>query len=210
MARTSLLAALPQVFADAHVEGSPLAALVAAADDMQQPVAEVLDHLETAVDPFRSSDAVACYLASWVDLDWLTIAEAERSRCTLPGGVPPLRDLIAAAAELSTRRGTASGMVRFLELATRVNGFAVHDAGGFRLVVDLPAGAEPQREAVARIVAAIKPAHVTATLSALAAPAAPAPEPPAPAAPAPEPPAPAPPVDTEPSSDPPTAPEEPG
>ncbi len=203
MARTSLLAALPQVFADAHVEGSPLAALVAAADDMQQPVAEVLDHLETAVDPFRSSDAVACYLASWVDLDWLTIAEAERSRCTLPGGVPPLRDLIAAAAELSTRRGTASGMVRFLELATRVNGFAVHDAGGFRLVVDVPAGAEPQREAVARIVAAIKPAHVTATLSAPAVPA-------APAAPEPEPPAPAPPVDTEPSSDPPTAPEEPG
>ena len=106
MARTSLLAALPQVFADAHVEGSPLAALVAAADDMQQPVAEVLDHLETAVDPFRSSDAVACYLASWVDLDWLTIAEAERSRCTLPGGVPPLRR--TSHAKLSSSSASAA------------------------------------------------------------------------------------------------------
>lgn len=200
MARTSLLAALPQVFTDAHVEGSALAALVAAADHMQQPVADVLDHLETAVDPFRSSEDVACYLASWVDLDWLTIAEADRSRCTLPGGVPPLRDLIAAAAELSTRRGTAAGMVRFLELATRVSGFGVRDAGGFHLVVDVPPEAEPQRDAVARIVAVIKPAHVTAALSI----------PPAPAEPSPAPPPPAPPADPEPPSDPPTAPEEPG
>lgn len=166
MARTSLLSALPQIFADAHVAGSPLAALVAAADGMQHPVADTLDHLETAVDPFRASDAMVCYLASWVDLDWLTIPEGPNlARSTLPGGVAPLRDLIAAAADLSARRGTAGGMVRFLELATRVTGYEVADAGDFRLRVTIPAEAEPQRDAIARIVAVIKPAHVTAEFS---------------------------------------------
>lgn len=166
MARTSLLAALPQVFADAHIDGAPLAAVVAAGDGMQHPVADTLDHLETAVDPFRATEALVCYLASWVDLDWLTIPEGNRrSRSTLPGGVDPLRDLIGAAADLSARRGTAPGMVRFLELATRVTGFAVTDAGNFRLLVRVPAAAEPQRDAVARIVAVLKPAHVTAELS---------------------------------------------
>jgi hypothetical protein len=55
--------------------------------------------------------------------------------------------------------------VRFLELATRVTGYRVTDAGGFHLRVDVPADAEPQREVIARIVAVIKPAHVTAELS---------------------------------------------
>ncbi len=166
MARTSLLAALPQVFTDAHVAGSPLAALVAAGDGMQHPVSDVLDHLETTVDPFRAPDALVCYLAAWVDLDWLTIPETSyRARSSLPGGLEPLRDLIAAAADLAARRGTAAGMVRFLELATRVTGYEVSDAGNFRLLVTVPAEAEPQREAVARIVAVIKPAHVTAELS---------------------------------------------
>jgi hypothetical protein len=166
MARTSLEAALPQVFVDAGEAGSPLAALIAAGDGMLHPVADTLDHLEVSVNPFLAGDALVCYLAAWVDLDWLTIAEdAHHARSTLPGGVDPLRDLIAASADLSARRGTASGMVRFLELATRVGGFGVSHAGGFHLVVELPADAEPHREVVARIVAAIKPAHVTAELS---------------------------------------------
>lgn len=167
MARTSLLSALPQVFVDAEVAGSPLAALIAAGDGMQHPVADLLDHLEVTANPFLASDALVCYLAAWVDLDWLTIPEdANRARSTLPGGVDPLRDLIAAAADLSARRGTAAGMVRFLELATRVSGYEVTDAGGFHLRVAVPAEAEGAREVVARIVSVIKPAHVTAELSA--------------------------------------------
>lgn len=162
MARTSLKSALPQVFA-LGADTGPLAALVAAADGMHQPVSEVLDHLDLRFDLFRAPDPMVCYLAAWLDLDWLTLPEtATRSRSTLPGGGAPLRDLLAASADLAARRGTATGMVRFLELATRRTGFVVEDAGGFHLRVHLPTGAGAFTATVERIVAMIKPAHLTA------------------------------------------------
>ena len=165
MASASLRHCLPEVFASSCVEGSPMAALVAAADRMHQPVAEVLDHLDAYVDPFRTRPELVAYLASWVDLDWLTLPDAEgTARSSLPLGHAPLRDLICARAELSATRGTAAGLVRFLELATRVRGFAVEDAGGFHLRVRVPAEAADQADIVARIVRAMKPAHVTAEI----------------------------------------------
>ncbi len=161
MARTSLRQVLPQVFA-AGAETGPLAALVTAADGMHQPVSDVLDHLESRFDPLQAPDAMVCYLASWVDLDWLTLPETPtRSRSTLPGGTAPLRDLLVASADLAARRGTAGGIVRFLELATRRDGFTVEDAGGFHLRVRLPPGAGHLAATVERIVAVIKPAHIT-------------------------------------------------
>lgn len=161
MARASLRDALPQVFVSGADTG-PLAAVIAAADGMQQPVSDLLDHLENWFDPMRAPDPMVCYLASWVDLDWLTLPESPtRARSTLPGGTAPLRDLLVASADLAARRGTAGGIVRFLELATRRTGYTVEDAGGFHLRVHLPPGAEPLAETVARIVAATKPAHIT-------------------------------------------------
>ena len=162
MARATLRDALPQVFGSGAATG-PLAGLVAAADGMQQPVSDVLDHLEAWFDPMRAPDPMVCYLASWVDLDWLTLPEsATRSRSTLPDGAAPLRDLLVASADLAASRGTAAGIVRFLELATRRTGYTVEDAGGFHLRVHLPPGAEPITDTVERIVAATKPAHITA------------------------------------------------
>lgn len=166
MARTSLLACLPEVFSSACTPGSPLDALVAAADDMQRPVTDVLDDLAAWFDPFRAPPAMVGYLASWVDLGWLTLPDPEAaSRSSLPLGSAPLRDLIAESADLAARRGTASGLVRFLELATRTSGFVVEDAGGFHVRVTVPAEAQAQRATVERIVASIKPAHVTAEIA---------------------------------------------
>ncbi|MBO1031406.1 hypothetical protein IPV09_08660 [Tessaracoccus sp. SD287] len=163
MARTSLRNCLPEVFASACLPGSPLAALVDAADGMQRPVFDVLDDLDAHVDPFRAPPAMVAYLAAWVDLGWLTLpAAGAGSRSSLPLGSAPLRDLISASADLAATRGTAAGLVRFLELATRQTGYTVQDAGLFHVRVLVPAGAADQRETVARIVAAIKPAHVTA------------------------------------------------
>lgn len=162
MARTRLRDALPQVFASG-AETGPLFALTTAADGMHRPVNDVLDNLDSRFDPMRASDAMVCYLASWVDLDWLTLPEsATRSRSTLRAGAAPLRDLLQESADLASRRGTAPGMIRFLELATRRTGFRVEDAGGFHLRVHLPADAADLAEEVTRIAAAIKPAHVTA------------------------------------------------
>jgi hypothetical protein len=162
MARTQLRDSLPQVVA-AGADSGPLAALLAAADGMHQPVNDVLDHLEAHFDPLRAPDPMVCYLASWVDLDWLTLPESPtRARSTLPGGAAPLRDLLCASAELSSRRGTVGGITRFLEIATRRTGFRVEDAGSFHLRVYLPTGGEDLAEVVTRIVWATKPAHVTA------------------------------------------------
>ncbi len=196
MARTWLRDALPQVFAAGATDG-PLAALTAAADEMHQPVSDVLDHLETRFDPARAPDPMVCYLASWVDLDWLTLPESPtRSRSTLPGGAAPLRDLLAASADLASTGGTAAGIIRFLELATRRTGYTVTDVGGFHITVGLPPGAGDLAEVVTRIVATTKPAHVTAEIlpapAEVSAPAAeptpdPAAPPPAPAVPPPAP-----------------------
>lgn len=182
MSRTQLRDSLPQVIASGGDAG-PLAALLAAADGMHQPVNDVLDHLESSFHPLTAPDPMVCYLASWVDLGWLTLAETPtRARSTLPGGAAPLRDLLSESAELSSRRGTVGGIVRFLEVATRHTGFTVEDAGDFHLRVHLPPGAEGLANIVTRIVAATKPAHVTAEVLA-AAPTPPPTEPTAPAVP---------------------------
>ena len=173
MASTSIAACLPQVFQSGATEGSPLAALIAAGDAMLDPVAAVLDGLDAVVDPFRTPERMVSLLAWWVDLGWLTLPDAEQGvRSSLVGVTPPLRDLVAASAELSARRGTGAGMVRFLELATRVNGFRIDDVPGeFHLVVHVPDAAASQLGTVARIVAHTKPAHMTAELVTSAAPA---------------------------------------
>ena len=171
MARTQLRDSLPQVISSG-AEVGPLAALLGAADGMHQPVGEVLDHLELWFHPLSAPDPMVCYLASWVDLDWLTLPESPiRARSTLPGGTGPLRDLLGLSAELASTRGTVGGIIRFLEVATRRTGFTVEDAGEFHLRVHLPPGAEGLVATVARILAASKPAHVTAEVLASSEPA---------------------------------------
>lgn len=163
MARASLFDCLPEVFTSACLPGSPLAALVAAADGMLQPASTVLDSLDARVDPFRAPPAMVAYLAGWVDLAWLTLPDqAGASRSSLPLGSAPLRDLVSTSAELAASRGTVDGLVRFLELATRVIGFSVEEAGLFHVRVLVPEEARGQAEAIARIVAMTKPGHVTA------------------------------------------------
>lgn len=175
MARTWLRDSLPQVIA-AGADTGPLAALLAAADGMHQPVGAVLDHLETWFDPLGAPEDMVAYLASWVDLDWLTLPESPtRARSTLPGGSAPLRDLLVLSAQLAAARGTVGGIVSFLEVATRRTGFALEDAGDFHLRVLLPPDGAGLADTVARIVAATKPAHVTAEV--VAAPAAATPSP---------------------------------
>lgn len=159
-----LVATLPEVFRVAVDASPPLAALVAAADGMQAPVTAILDTLDRIVDPARTPEQLIAYLSSWVDLDWLTVPDAQIvSRPALAGGSAPLRDLILESADLAARRGTPAGLVRFLELATGVRGYRVEDVPGqFHVLVHLPAAAVSQEATVTRIVRALKPAHVTA------------------------------------------------
>lgn len=160
---SGLFKVLPEVFQVAAQTSEPLQALLAVAEDMHQPVRQVLDHLHTVPDPGRAPSSLIPFLSRWVDLDWITLAGPDASGAAA-GAIPVSRqrDLIASAATLSARRGTADGLSRFLHLATGVGGFDVESVpGAFHIRVRVPAAAADQVELIRRIIRGIKPAHVT-------------------------------------------------
>lgn len=198
MAEPGVVDLLPEVIRSTSTPGSPLAALAAAADEMHVPVAAVLDHLDAVLDPFRAPPAFVRYLAGWVDLAWTGAADGDgetRSGAGVP--VDRLRDLIAASADLAARRGTPAGLVRFLEIATGVEGFRVEPVPGeFHVRVSVPTEAAEHLDLVRHLVRTLRPAHVTSEVdledsSPPAAP--PRPHPARPARPVPPPPPPPPP-----------------
>ncbi|WAH95500.1 phage tail protein [Arthrobacter sp. MMS18-M83] len=158
-----MLKVLPEIYQVAAETSTPLQALIAVAEDMQQPVRDVLDRIHTVPDPGRSPSSFIPFLSRWVDLDWLTLPGPESVDSTAAGvPVARQRDLIACAASLSARRGTVDGLTRFLQLATGIAGFGVESVPGeFHIKVLVPAAAAGQVELIRRIVKGIKPAHVT-------------------------------------------------
>jgi len=158
-----LLSVLPEVFQVAVTPDGPMAALAAAAADMHAPIRDTLDGIDRVVDPYRCPDSLVSYLAWWVDLGWLTLPDPDTMpRPSLAGGNARLRDLIASSADLSARRGTAGGLARFLHLATGTDGFRiVQGADDFHFQVMVPDAAADQLDMISRIVAQLKPAHLT-------------------------------------------------
>lgn len=168
-----ILALLPQAFQSSAWEGSPLLGLLAVMEGMHAPSEAVLDDLDGYFDPRRAPPRFAAYLASWLDLDRIVRAAGPHGRSAavaVPSG--RLRELTAAAADLSRWRGTAYGLARFLEVATGVAGFEVDDhvrdpqgdVRPFHVEVRVPEGAAGQRALIETIVASEKPAYVTSTL----------------------------------------------
>lgn len=163
MSEPQLLKVLPEVFQFAAATSPPLQALLAVAEDLHLPVRDVLDRVDELPDPGRAPTPLIPFLSRWVDLNWLTLPGPDASG-SAAAGIPPerQRDLIAAASTLSSRRGTADGLSRFLHLATGVRGFTVEAVpGAFHILVTVPAAAAGQLELVRRIVKGVKPAHVT-------------------------------------------------
>lgn len=160
---SALVRVLPEVFQVAAATSPPLRALLAVAEDLHRPVREILDAVATIPDPGRTPSSLVPFLSRWVDLDWLTLPDPEAAG-SAGAGIPLVRqrDLIAAASQLSARRGTVDGLTRFLQLATGVRGFTVQSVpGAFHIRVGVPAAAAGQLELVRRIVKGSKPAHVT-------------------------------------------------
>lgn len=169
MKRADLEALLPAVFQDAIVDGSPLDAILDAAARLPEPDEALLANVDQLFDPRRTNDDMVAFLASWVDLDRFLIRRAsDNTGGELATGSGPLRELCAAAAELSHKRGTREGLSRFLEIATGQRGFRIEenrDRHGterpFHLLVTAPAGTQPHAELIHAIVAYEKPAYVT-------------------------------------------------
>lgn len=161
---------LPLVLRRTLRPGSPLAALLAVMEALQAPAEEVLAGLDAYFSPYRAPDEFVPFLARWTDLAWLLADAPEQP---FAAGLGRLREVIAAAADLSRARGTAAGLVRFLETATGLSGFVIEEAvpgadgrpRAFHMRVRPPAGAEPYRALIVQIVEMEKPVYVTYELS---------------------------------------------
>jgi P2-related tail formation protein len=183
MKRNEIEHLLPEVIRRTIRPGNPLDALLAVMEALHAPSEEVLAELDLYLDPYRAPDDFIPYLARWVDLgrflaefpesDGPDEGPGHPSSVPFAGGLGRLRDLIAAAATLSKWRGTAKGLLRFLETATGMQGFEIDEAvpgpngqpQPFHLQIRAPTKAEPYRVLIRRIIEMEKPAYVTYKLS---------------------------------------------
>lgn len=163
MRRSEIERLLPGVFQRTlGEEGSPLPALLEVMGALHAPAERALEELDRNFDPRRADDRFIPLLARWMDLE-----------LALPAGTGRLRELIAAAFELAQWRGTARGLVRFLELATGEKGFAVdervRDGAGrprpFHVRIAMPASVADRRAFLEQIIEREKPAYVTFELA---------------------------------------------
>ncbi|XXF77098.1 phage tail protein [Myxococcaceae bacterium GXIMD 01537] len=153
---------LPGVFQRTVEPGHPLAALLDVMEALHAPSEDVLAHLDALFDPYRAPDAFVPFLAKWVDLD-----------LPVTTGLGRMRELVAAAVELSRWRGTARGLLLFLQTATDSRDFELDEKvpgpdgrpRPFHFRVVAPAALQPHRALLERIIEREKPAYVTHELS---------------------------------------------
>lgn len=179
MTREEISRLLPLVFQRTNNPGSPLAALLAVMESLHAPSEQILQDIDSVFDPIRTRPEFVPLLARWVDLSWTFDRHAldpveQGEEGPLSTGLGRLRELVAAAPHLAQWRGTRHGLVRFLETATGITGFQIHDGptgseGAFHLVVRAPDEAVRHRALVERIIEVEKPAYVTYDLQFVAA-----------------------------------------
>ncbi|MFN8450587.1 MAG: phage tail protein [Anaerolineae bacterium] len=177
MKRADIDLLLPEIFRrtlpPVRTGANPLEAFLDVMELLHAPDEDVLASLETYFDPYRAPDLFVAYLAGWVDLDRLWIENPQeftaKTLPPFPSGVGRLRELVAAAAFLSRWRGTARGLLHFLETATGISGFKIDervlDEDGqpipFHIRVTAPKAAEVYRVLIDSIIMKEKPAYVT-------------------------------------------------
>lgn len=173
MKRNEIERLLPGVFQRTAQPGTPLDALLHAMEALHAPDQEALAHLESYFSAYEAPDEFVPMLARWVDLDRLLAETPDHPADAFAGGLGRLRELVAAAAYLSKWRGTARGLLRFLQTATGLSGWEIDEtvpgADGqprpFHIRVVAPTGAARYRALVERIVEMEKPAYVTYELA---------------------------------------------
>jgi len=168
---------LPAMMQRSALEGNPLSAMLAVMETLHAPAEEELVALDANFDPRRAPERFVPFLAHWMDLD--RIGEKPRTEAadvrstTLPTGVGRQRELVAMAAFLSQWRGTAKGLLLFLETATGVRGFEIDERvpgpdgspHPFHFRLRVPIEALAVRKLIERIVESEKPAYVTCEIA---------------------------------------------
>lgn len=164
---------LPGMFRQAAVKGSPLDAVLSVMELLHEKTEGILQNLDAVFDPLRTDDRFVPFLSTWVDLDWIFKSEGSETDFDLNAiGTDPFRTLVSLAWYLSKWRGSAKGLILFLETATGVEGFSIHenikDENGraipFHIEISVPDAAADKRHLIERIIENEKPAYVTYTL----------------------------------------------
>ena len=174
MKRTGIERLLPEVFRATIAQDNPLSDLLDVMARLHAPSEAILDELHDHFDPTLAHDRFVPLLSRWVDLERLFVPSAVGLATVslqepISTGMGRLRELVARAAFLSQWRGTARGLVAFLETATGARGFRIEeqvvDQAGevrpFHVRVLVPDEAAGHRMLIERIIEFEKPAHVT-------------------------------------------------
>jgi len=158
MRTQEIQALLPHVFRRAITGGSPTAALLAVMEQLHEPAEQRLLRITEVFDPWRTPVEFLPLLAEWVGLGWLW-----RSDNVLRQQPGRARALLAGAAELARRQGTAAGLTAFLRLATGLLDLrvTVDEHRPFHFRVEAPAAGQPLRAFLTRIIEHERPMHST-------------------------------------------------
>jgi phage tail-like protein len=158
MKRNDITRLLPGVFQRTLHEDSPLVALMDVMEALHAPSEAMLAELPSLFHPLRAPERFVPFLARWVDLG-----------VPVTTGLGRMRELVAAAVELSRWRGTARGLLLFLRTATGREDFHIDERvpgpdgrpRPFHLRVRAPAELTPHRPLVEALIEREKPAYVT-------------------------------------------------
>lgn len=152
-----LLNYLPDIYADGHDDSGSLFldGLLRIFDATWAPLARQIDQMYAYFDPRLTPRDFLPWLGTWVDLvldeNW---PEARR------------RELVAHAAELYRRRGTAGALRDYLEIYTGIRPEILEDGGAanpfqFTVRFHVPPGNLLDQVRIRRIIEQEKPAHTT-------------------------------------------------
>ena len=155
MRRQAIERLLPAVYQRVATEGSVLYALLDVMEAMHAPSEQRLAAVDDLFDPYRTPEDLVPFLARWT-------ASAQVA-AVLPLPIGRRRDVVAESASLAQLRGTAAGLLAYLEIATGVAGVRIEEPSDrpFHFVVRVPEGAENQVDLLRRIADLEKPAATT-------------------------------------------------
>jgi len=154
---------LPEIYRRAIAEGSVLDGLLHVMAALHGSLEAGIADPALLVDPRRASDRLVPVLAAWVGLGRYLQTEPGEDR----PGTADLRELVATAAALGRRSGSAATLRQFLETATGTEGFGIEESAErpFHFRVSIPPDALPRLDLVLRIIAFEKPAFTTFELA---------------------------------------------